>query len=97
MNCTTVSVDAIKAYGVVVQLHSLFSVFDKSAPERVLTLLKGGNVSGDISSFLGSLSLEDGNDRLSRNVGKQLPASQKNESFKYQITVHYILLIHQNN
>ena len=63
----------------------------------MLTLLKGENIYGDISSFLGCLTLEDGTDRPSRNVGKQLPASQKNEILKYQITVHYILLIHQNN
>ena len=76
------SVHAIKAYEGSGGTAPLTLLGISGAPERVLTFLKGENISGDISSFLGCLNLEDGTDRLSRNVGKRLPTSQKNDILK---------------
>ena len=66
-NGTALSVHAMKTYGGVEVwrwLHSLFSVLGKRAPQRVLTLLKGENISGNISSFLVCLTLGDGTDTV---------------------------------
>jgi len=93
------SVHAMKTYGGVEVWrwrHSLFSVLGKWVPQRVLTHLKGENISGDISSFLGCLTLEDGTETVPKGA-KRPPTSRKNDSLKYQITLHYILFTHENN